>query len=271
MGNVVDYLGWDTLLVMSWITPILVGAGVGAAALAVFKTMNSSKVDAKGLAVPEKAKPYLSIASKWASKRKIPLDVLLSWMSLESGFNKGSYNPEAGAMQKWACQIANDSKFASNPEYAKAKQVCQLLTSGVKTGATLASDDKSKAFESKLWTFGSVGLMQVSRIASANNGYAASRRNSGMFDPDTNIMVGTQVIASLRESIYGGKADLSWLEWSLVRAAYVMGAGGLKTRLSKGTQAALDPVHDKQRKFYAALSDIRGQAVPVNLVKPTVA
>jgi hypothetical protein len=192
-----------------------------------------------------------AILDRWARGRAIPIGVLLAWVKIESDFNSAEYNPERGVMQRWACEIAgNPGKWGANPDFGKAQRVCEALRSGRMTAAQIAAEDASLPSRERLWTFGSVGLMQVSRIASAEAGYAAALPNEGMFEPATNVRYGTAVINRKRAGMFPGeRGALSIEKWSLVRAAYVMGVAGAK-RNPAGAR-------EKQEKFFAALAAVR--------------
>ena len=165
---------------------------------------------------PTRARPFRALIEQQTTLRDIPTRVLLAWIDLESGFRPRAYNPEgAAAMERWACAVAADPRWRDNPDWWKAKDVCQGLREQMPRRALLP-----------YWTFGSAGLMQVSGITARERGelpYQAP--NSVLFDPACNIAVGARVIASLRDDLYRGRVHLDDHEWARVRAAY---AGGVE-------------------------------------------
>lgn len=190
--------------------------------------------------LPEKARRYLTTVSKWARERAIPAGVVLAWIKLESDFKPGSYNPEKGAMLRWSEEIAtNPTKWGTNPDYPTAVKIYERLRAGESPGA-LAS----------VWTFGSFGLMQVSRIAAAEIGYGYAARNWNLFDPSTNIQYGTAKIAKIRQALFPGRVTLTLDEWGLVRAAYVMGIRGAQNPERQ------EGVEEKKRRFFAAMAEL---------------
>lgn len=255
-GDVSGVRGGSSMLL--WITG-------GVAALAVYflargKPGGAPAVGAVGSAALRK------LVEPHAKAQSIPVEVVLAWITLESGGNPNAYNPEASALKKWASAIAGDvATWGANPDFAKAGIVQRMLTNGTPPAEIAAASKASMPFKDRLWTFGSSGLMQVSRITAVAAGYPADKPNAGLFDPETNVRVGTNVIASLRKSIYPGKTDLSVFQWSIVRAGYVLGAGGVKSRLAQATEASLAPVREKQTRFYAALGKLTGVKVDAGL------
>lgn len=169
-----------------------------------------------------------SIVRYWASARQIPVAVLMAWIKRESNFRVREYNPEKSAIARWSCEVAgNPAKWGQNPDFGKAVEVCKRLGAGASVDSVLSS-----------WTFGSYGLMQVSRITAAGHGYGYALPNSGLWDPNTNLKVGTAYIDRLRERLYPGRKQLTETEWSRVRAAYVGGPGVFSNNPSKATEIA---------------------------------
>lgn len=201
------------------------------------------------------------LVAPFAEQHKIPVSVVVTWIMLESGGNPNAYNPEANALAKWSETIAGNQKWAANPEWEKVGIVRRMLAAGTTAKEIASASAASKPYKDRLWTFGSSGLMQVSRIAAEGAGFPASEPNQKLFDPTTNVKIGTQVIANLRKSIYPGKTELSTFQWSIVRAGYVLGAGGVKSRLAESTVASLGPVREKQTRFYDALAKVTGVAI----------
>lgn len=230
---------------MWWLVGLIVTAA-GAAYAAVRKTPSTSYV------LPKHAKTLVPAFQRWAENQQIPTDVLLAWAKLESNFDRYEYNPERGVLQKWSCEVASDARWKVNPDYEKARRVCQLLSTGASPDSILAAD-KNLPFAKKAWTFGSIGILQVSRRYSPGWGYAYAKPNAGLFDLETNLRVGTTQIAKKRQELFPGRVNLTDDEWSRVRAAYVMGVAG---SLANPEGAAL-----KQAKFLRALAEIRGAPV----------
>lgn len=201
------------------------------------------------------------LVTPFADQHKIPVSVVVTWIMLESSGNPNAYNPEQGALAKWSEQIAGNQKWAANPEWEKVGIVRRMLAAGTTAKEIAAASAASIPYKDRLWTFGSSGLMQVSRIAAEGAGFPASESNQKLFDPTTNVKIGTQVIANLRKSIYPGKTELSTFQWSIVRAGYVLGAAGVKTRLAQSTTDSLGPVREKQTRFYDALAKVTGVAI----------
>ncbi len=205
--------------------------------------------------IPARARKYLPLFRKWAQLREIPLDILLTWAKLESDFRPTLYNPERGRMKAWACAVASDpEKWAGNPHFERASRLCRELEAGTLTPAAVIALDQGKPFDERLWTFGSTGMVQVSRITAAEVGYAPHLPNSGLLDVDTNLRLASAYIARLRARLFPGETHLTDAEWSEVRAVYVMGVAGSRR----------NPVsaQKKRVKFLRALTDIRG-GVPV--------
>lgn len=205
--------------------------------------------------VPARVKPWLGFFQKYGAQRGVPVDVALAFAYRESQFSPEAYNPEAGAIAPWAKKIAeNPKRWADNPDYEKAVEVHRLISSGERTGKEIALADKGKAFADKLWTFGSIGLMQSSRQSAEAAGYAAALPNAGLFDIATNIAAGVGEIAIWRSIMWKGRdpKSLTDEEWATVRAAYVMGGGNVAKYPEKA--------EEKRVLFRSALKFVRGQA-----------
>ncbi len=216
--------------------PTVVGAAI--AAVAVLFRPRTLGMGAK-VVVPAKAQKYLALFQEIGNRVQIPLPVLLAWVKRESDFDARRYNPEVGAMSRWACAIANDAaKWSRNPDYRQAVDYCARMQAG--------TSPESLKYD---WAFGSRGLMQVSRItASGSGGYPYDAWNDGLYDPETNVKVGCKIIHALRSKLFPGQVELTADQWSKVRAAYVGGAGIFDKNPSKAESIARD--------YLATLSDM---------------
>ena len=230
---------------------------VGGLAVGALLLLSRRAVAAKPtrLRVPTKARPYLGHFQKWSEATGIPLDVLLAWAMLESGYNPNEYNVERGVMREWACAVANDARWARNPDYGKVKTVCANLASGKWTVEDVIRTDSGKPFREKLWTFGSSGIMQVARRWNYEC-LDPSRPNTELFEIDMNLRCGCKEIDNKIRGLYQKGAinssnprRLTDNEWGLVRASYVMGVSG----------ALANPAGAEERrtKFKNALRELR--------------
>jgi hypothetical protein len=195
--------------------------------------------------------------SKWrdnirraAADVGIPEWVLATFVKLESGGNPSAYNPEAGAMRRWADLITGDSRWKSNPDYHNVVQALAQLKAGV-TAQQLAAQSKSTSpFSSWAWKFGSFGLGQMSSVTARDMGYPHSASNEGLFDPDTNLKYVAKLISKLanHKNIIAalGHRPSSKEDWSVVRAAYVGGPGGV------GSSGVRSDLVANQQKFLSA-------------------
>ena len=214
----------------------------------------SGSSDSSGFRIPEHAHAWLPFFRAAGQARGVPVDVALAFAFRESKFQPTAYNPEPGAMAVWAEKIATrPQKWGANPEFVKAKEVHRRLEAGEATGKDIAAADKGKPFAEKLWTFGSVGIMQVTRISADAAGYVAARPNAGLFDPATNIAAGVGEIAIWRSIMFKGRepGELDDEDWATVRAAYVMGGGNVAKYPEKA--------EEKRVLFRSALKAVRPQ------------
>lgn len=182
------------------------------------------------LRLPSRASPFLPLLARAERKHGIPVRILAAWITRESNWKPREYNPESAAtMLAWSCEIADKPhRWANNPDYSKAVEVCRRLRAG--DVASLVAP---------LWTFGSAGLMQVSRIsASESGGLPYDAPNDRLLDPAVNVAVGARVIAKRRERFYPGRTRLTDDEWGRVRAAYVGGPGILTQRPERAMEIA---------------------------------
>lgn len=222
---------------------MIVEIALAALVLAALRDQGGS-AGAGAVRLPEKAQYLASLIAKWAKTRQIPADVLAAWIKLEADFSPKTYNPEPSAMKSWACEVADDPRtWSKNPDYENAVSVCAELRAGASPTAI-----------GSRFLFGSYGLMQVARPFSPGHGYAAHLPNAGLFDPDTNLKVGTAEIESRRSRLYGIRKNLTDSEWSAVRAAYVMGTSGY-LRDPNGATA-----QGRKRAFLEVLEQLRQAA-----------
>ena len=178
----------------------------------------------------------LEIAAK---KYGVPVGVIVTFISLESGGDIWAYNPEKTAVAKWACEIASDPKWKVNPDYGNAVAVCNRLRKDPGAVDAIAAASKaSVSYKEKAWKFGSFGLGQMSARTARAIGFAYARRNSDLFIPEVNIDLVAKLIARLRDTLYPGKKALSLFEWMRVRAAYVGGAGIFQKNPAKAQEIA---------------------------------
>ena len=222
------------------IIPIILGMVAAAAATEPSTTLR----------IPKRAEQHLRSFVRWAKERAIPLDVFLAWASLESGFNPREYNPEKGAMLRWAKEIVGKpERWGDNPDYGNAARALDILTAGGTPDDVVAKN---------LWSFGSWGMIQVSRITAAEIGVLPYRKsNALLWDVDLNLKAASLKISRSRAKLFPGTTTLTDSEWALVRAAYVMGDTGAR---DPGKQ---EGVEEKKAKFYVALQQIRGPRVEV--------
>ncbi len=205
---------------------------------------------------PKKAAKYQALFEKWAKDSGIPIDILLSWAYRESSFNPTDYNPSYGTMQSWACSVANDSKWAGNPDYNKAVQVCTMLGDGSTSAKEIAEADKGKPFGEKLWTFGATGMFQISRITASGSGcLPKSAANKSLLDVDTNGKCACAVIRDIANQMGATKpfAQFTDADWAVVRAGYVLGPRGPKKNPEKAKSIA--------KTFVASLDKVRAGTV----------
>ena len=205
---------------------LVVGGALVLLGLATRRSSASGNGSAAGL--PSLALPFMRYYSASWQQFHIPVPVLVAWTQRESGFKPREYNSESDSvMLAWSCEIASKDKWRVNPDFSKVTRVCQLCQEG--------KFDEARP----LWTFGSAGLLQVAGIpARESGGYPYGAPNSGLFDPETNIRVGSMVIAKRRERLYPGRLDLTDEEWARVRAAYVGGPGIFATKPEKAAKIA---------------------------------
>ena len=245
------------MVAVIWLVAFAIGGAI-AVAKAVKKAGEDRAPAAKVTGtynVPARVKPWLPFFQKYGVAKGVPIDVALAFAYLETQFQPDAYNPEAGAIASWAKKIAtNPKRWAGNPDFEKAVEVHRLISSGEKTGKEIALADKGKPFSDKLWTFGSIGLMQSSRQSAEAAGYGASLPNAGLFDIETNIAAGVGEIAIWRSIMWKGRdpKSLTDEEWATVRAAYVMGGGNVAKYPEKA--------EEKRVLFRSALKFVRGQA-----------
>lgn len=185
--------------------------------------------------IPEKAKRYLPKIEEWAYRRQIPVDVLLTWASLESNFNPLEYNPEPSAIDSWSCEVAGKERlWGRNPRYADAVATCRGESG--RWGAGVG--------------WGSYGMLQVARIVATELGVLSGRsRHELLFDLDTNLNAGTAEINDRRRRLFPHRVVLTGTEWALVRAAYVGGPRIFSKNPSKAQEIAM--------KFLIRLQEIR--------------
>lgn len=169
---------------------------------------------------------YRPMAAAAARSQGIPERIIAAWAMQESSWKPNEYNAEPTAMARWACEIAGNKKWAVNPDFGNAVQVCETLRRDPSKARAIAEASKPGIpYEQKAFKFGSFGLMQLTAISARTDGFPYSASNRELLNPKVNLDLACKKIARLRDRLYPGRRDLSEHEWSQVRAAYVGGPG----------------------------------------------
>lgn len=176
-----------------------------------------------------RAKAVMPLVKQIAAQHGIPERIMIAWILQESGFKLDEYNPEKGAMVKWAREIVEDRRYSTNPDYNNAVEVNRILSADPSKAADIARrSTRSIPYRDRAWKWGSFGIMQVSYASARAGGFPYGASNTDLFDPILNLELGAKEIDRWRRSLYGSRKDLSDAEWSRVRTAYVGGAGLFK-------------------------------------------